>query len=291
VVPERQEWVDVQGGRLRTVSSGSGVPLVLCHGGPGSYDYLGPVAELVDDVAEVHRFDQRGGGRSTAGGPWTVGALVDDLEELRRHWRHECWVVAGHSWGAHLALFYALAHPQRTLGLLFLNGTGVRWGWGSERRANRMPRLAPGERAEVVRLEAELARGAEEPALSRLRDLWWLTDFADRRNADRSPRFTDCPTNPTVVAALERDWQRALDGIDHKLLELTARALVLHGEADPIGELGPRELARLLPRGRFVSLTGVGHVPWLEDRDALRHHLRSFVAECAGSESDEDRTG
>jgi proline iminopeptidase len=281
VEPQQHEWVNVRGGRLYTTSSGRGVPVVVCHGGPGSYDYLGAVAELLDGVAEVHRFDQRGGGRSQAGGPWELAALVGDMEVLRRHWRHERWVVAGHSWGAHLALFYALAHPGRTLGVVFLNGTGVRWGWGSERRANRMPRLTPRERAEVERLERELAAGADEPARSRLRDLLWLTDFADRRNAMRSPRFADYPTDASVVSALERDWQRALDGIDEKLSALTVPALVLHGEADPIGERGPRELARLLPQGRFVLLGGVGHVPWLEQADGLRHHLREFVAELA----------
>jgi proline iminopeptidase len=130
VTPERQECVVVPGGGLWTVSSGRGVPLVLCHGGPGSYDYLAPVAEMLDGVAEVHRFDQRGGGRSTGGGRWTLRALIEDLEALRRHWRHERWVLAGHSWGAHLALFYSLIHPERTLGLLFLNGPGGALGLG-----------------------------------------------------------------------------------------------------------------------------------------------------------------
>lgn len=280
VKPERQEWVDVRGGRLWTVSSGHGPPMVLCHGGPGSYDYLAPVAELVADVAEVHRFDQRGGGRSTAGPPWSLGALVEDVDALRRHWSHDSWLVAGHSWGAHLALFYALAYPERTRGLVLLNSTGLHWGWGNERRANRILRLTPAERAEVERLEAELASGADEPARTRLRELWWLTDFAARDNAVRSARFDDYPTELGVVAALERDWRHALDGIDEKLGELTRPALVLHGDADPIGETGPRELAGLLPQGRFVSLGGVGHVPWLEDHRELRHYLRRFVAAC-----------
>jgi proline iminopeptidase len=257
-----------------TATSGAGVPLLLCHGGPGGYDYLDPVAALVEDLAEVHRFDQRGGGRSTPNGPWTVAALVDDMEILRRRFGHERWIVGGHSWGAHLALFYALAHPERTLGLILLNGTGVRWGWGAERRAARMPRLTARERAEVEELEAR----DDEVAREGLRDLMWLTDFARRDNALRSPRFADYPANPAVVASLEQDWERLLDGIDSSLAQLDVPALVIHGEADPIGEAGPREIARLLPRGRFVSLPSVGHVPWLEDPGELRRELRGFVA-------------
>jgi proline iminopeptidase len=257
-----------------TASSGAGVPLLLCHGGPGSYDYLAPVAALVDDLARVHRFDQRGGGRSTREGPWTIATLVRDMELLRRRYGHERWIVGGHSWGAHLALFYAIAHPERTLGLVLLNGTGVRWGWGAERRANRMPRLTAEERAEVEELEAR----DDEPARTRLRELMWLTDFAERENALASPRFADYPTDPAVVEALERDWERSLDGIGSELARLDVPALVIHGAADPIGEAGPREVADLLPRGRFVSLPGVGHVPWLEDVGDLRRELRGFVA-------------
>jgi dienelactone hydrolase len=36
---------------------------------------------------------------------------IADIEFLRRHFGHERWLVAGHSWGAGLVLRYALAHP------------------------------------------------------------------------------------------------------------------------------------------------------------------------------------
>ena len=62
----------VQGGdrvTLWTATDGRGQPMVLSHGGPGMWDYLEPLAEMVSDVAEVHRWDQRGCGRSTIAGP------------------------------------------------------------------------------------------------------------------------------------------------------------------------------------------------------------------------------
>src|SRR5437764_15134457 len=92
-----------------TATTGTGVPVLLCHGGPGGDDDLEPLAELVDDLAEVHRFDQRGGGRSTPDGPWTVSALVDDMETLRRRFGHERWIVGGHSWRASGAVLRAHA--------------------------------------------------------------------------------------------------------------------------------------------------------------------------------------
>jgi proline iminopeptidase len=272
------EFVDVCGGRVWTETSDvGGVPVLLCHGGPGAYDYLEPVAAMLDDLALVHRFDQRGGGRSNATGPWTVQAMVNDIECLRRHWRHEHWLVAGQSWGAHLALFYALAFPRRTHGLVLLNSTGLRWGWGAERRERRMPRLTEHERDEAQQLERVLATRHDDAARERLRELIWLTDFADRDNATRSPRYDAYPRDPAIVEALEQSWQERLASIEPEVAGLDVPALVLHGAADPIGETGPREFARLLPQGRFVVLPGVGHMPWLEDPSELRRQLRMFA--------------
>ena len=60
------------GARLRTWTSGSPAPgdlaVMLVHGGPGLPDYLAPVADIVEDVCVVHRYDQRGVG----GSAWTV---------------------------------------------------------------------------------------------------------------------------------------------------------------------------------------------------------------------------
>ena len=64
-------------------TSGAGPPLVLCHGGPGMWDYLGPLAQLVDDRATVVRYDQRGCGRSPGDGPFSIAQSVADLDELR----------------------------------------------------------------------------------------------------------------------------------------------------------------------------------------------------------------
>jgi proline iminopeptidase len=54
-----------------------------------------------------------------------MAEAVADLEALRAHWGLPTWVVGGHSFGATLALAYALTHPDRTRGLIYLSGTGV----------------------------------------------------------------------------------------------------------------------------------------------------------------------
>lgn len=59
---------------------------MLCHGGPGLWDYLAPLAALLDDSVRVVRYDQRGCGRSSgADGPFTVEQFVALLDDEAPH--------------------------------------------------------------------------------------------------------------------------------------------------------------------------------------------------------------
>ncbi|MGX6449102.1 alpha/beta fold hydrolase, partial [Patulibacter sp. S7RM1-6] len=275
-----EETIRVPGARLWTATSGAGVPLVLCHGGPGLSDNLGPLAALLDDVARVHRYDQRGAGRSSVGGPFDVATSVADLDALRAHWGHERWVVGGHSWGATLALLYALTHPERTLGVAYLSGTGVRWGWQAATRAHRLARLTPAEREELAALEARL-REDDAEARARFHRLIWTTDFARRATADAvldaAPLYA-FPRADAVFRALSADLRRTMDaGLEERVRTLVPPLLALHGTEDSDPARAER-VAALAPRGRYAPLAGCGHSPWLERPKAVGAALRAFLA-------------
>lgn len=131
---ERQGVVVLEdGAQLWTATSGTGSPVVLCHGGPGLWDYLSDLAVLLEDDHTVVRFEQRGCGRSTGrDGPFTVTQAVDDLDQLRRALGVDRWSVVGHSWGAELALRYAATHPGRTSAVAYLAGVGAGDGSGCD---------------------------------------------------------------------------------------------------------------------------------------------------------------
>jgi proline iminopeptidase len=141
---------------------------------------------MVEDLATVYRYDQRGCGRSSGSGPYTVARFVADLEELREHFGHERWVVGGHSWGAALALRYATAHPGRVLALLYLCGTGVGHAWKRAYREERRRRLSAEQlrRRNELKAKGEGRDGAEE---CEYRTLSWAPDYADRGHSG-SPR-------------------------------------------------------------------------------------------------------
>lgn len=138
------------GVRLRTWTSGTpgaSPPVLLLHGGPGLWDYLEPVARMIAPDTVVHRFDQRGCGGSDPSPVQSMARSVADIEDLRAHWRVSSWIVAGHSFGADLALRYAAEHPARTAKMLYLNGCGI-GDWRTAYRAERARRMtlrrAPG---------------------------------------------------------------------------------------------------------------------------------------------------
>jgi hypothetical protein len=74
------ELVDVPGATLWTASQGAGVPLVLCHGGPGLSDNVGPVAAMVDDVARVHASTSAAAAGRARTDRLDVDAMIGDLE-------------------------------------------------------------------------------------------------------------------------------------------------------------------------------------------------------------------
>jgi len=98
-----------------------GIPAVFLHGGPGGGS--APDHRRFFDPAfyRIIVYDQRGAGRSTPVGELkdnTTPHLVADLERLRTHLSIERWLIFGGSWGSTLALAYAQAHPERSLGLV-----------------------------------------------------------------------------------------------------------------------------------------------------------------------------
>ncbi|GCE29529.1 hypothetical protein KDA_50130 [Dictyobacter alpinus] len=130
---------------------------MLCNGGPGFEDYLAPIAAMIDDLVQVHRWEQRGCGRSTAVPPYDHATCLADLERLREDFGYDRWIIGGHSWGADLALDYATNYPQHVLALVYMAGTGITDEWwpefrqASQERTERLPVFSSPLNEEVYR--------------------------------------------------------------------------------------------------------------------------------------------
>lgn len=105
-------------------------PIVHLHGGPGGSVSNNTKTRYNPLKQRVIFFDQRGCGRSTPYGELhnnTTNDLVEDIEKIVDNRQFESFILTGGSWGATLALAYALEHPER-LKALILQGifTGSR---------------------------------------------------------------------------------------------------------------------------------------------------------------------
>ncbi|GAI59246.1 unnamed protein product [marine sediment metagenome] len=149
----REQVITLNNVRIWTAIQGNGIPLVLCHGGPGGYDYLHSVAGMIDDLCRVVRYDQRGSGRSEMKGPYNVDTFVEDLESLRRKLGFNEWIVCGHSWGAALALTYTIKCIPRVKALIYISGTGIDPNWKEGYHRNREALLTPEELEKFRQLE------------------------------------------------------------------------------------------------------------------------------------------
>ena len=115
-----------------------GVPVLVLHGGPGGG--CSPAMRRYFDPAHyrVVLFDQRGCGRSRPHASVennTTWNLVSDIEVIREALGVDRFILFGGSWGAALALIYAITHPERVAhlvlrGIFLMTQAELAWFYG-----------------------------------------------------------------------------------------------------------------------------------------------------------------
>lgn len=139
--PFDQRVIDVgEGHRVFVEQCGNpaGVPVLVLHGGPGGG--CSPAMRRYFDPAyyRVVLFDQRGCGRSRPHASVddnTTWHLVRDIERIRSDLAIDRFILFGGSWGATLALIYAISHPERVAamvlrGVFLMTQAELRWFYG-----------------------------------------------------------------------------------------------------------------------------------------------------------------
>ena len=211
--------------------------VLLCNGGPGCCDYLLPVSEMLEDSYRVIRFEQRGCGRSVKDGRYDLQATLEDMEAIREAYGLNKWIVGGHSWGADLALIYALEYPQRTSALIFMGGIGVQNDreWAAAYHANKD------------------ARGETHPPM----------DYSPNLEVNKQ-----CNHGRKVYIQQPRLYAN--------LAALCCPVLLLSGGEDIRPQWPVEQLHHLLPNSVFRFLPNAGHYAWLDEPEAVRRELREF---------------
>jgi pimeloyl-ACP methyl ester carboxylesterase len=123
-IGSRDEYVTTGSGvRLHYLDwGGQGTPLVLLHGLASSCRIWDFTAPLLAERFRVLALDQRGHGLSDKPGSYTFADVTGDLASFMQSLGFEQAAIAGHSWGAAVALQFAATHADTPSAVALIDG-------------------------------------------------------------------------------------------------------------------------------------------------------------------------
>lgn len=104
---------------------GAGPPLLLLAGLASDGASWGPLTPLLAERFRVILIDNRGSGRTRAGGELTIADMADDARALLDHLDIREASVVGHSLGGALGLILSASHPTRVRRLVTMTTGAV----------------------------------------------------------------------------------------------------------------------------------------------------------------------
>lgn len=252
---------EINGHLTHLVDTGDGPRVLVTHGGwIGNWELWKLQAEQLSRQGwRVIAYDHRGSGRHSAPvDDISLAAMVDDLFAVLDHCGVERCVLAGESMGSLVVERAVVAAPERFSHLVVVAG------------AARFPRTPPlrafgaalGWRYDLT-LRMFVRMAAPERGGRAVRP--WGLSFLRQADPDAARHLFS-----VLAGSDQRDVVR----------RITTPTLVVHGTADLIVPyLFGRELARLVPGARLVTLPWVGHVPTMTRPEEICAAIEEFVGD------------
>jgi pimeloyl-ACP methyl ester carboxylesterase len=238
---------------LAFLDEGEGEPIVLVHGfaSTAAVNWVQPgwITTLKNAGRRVIALDNRGHGASTKlydPSAYHSAIMARDVRALLDHLGINRADAMGYSMGARIVTFLALGNPQRVRSAV-IGGLG-------------------GHLIEGVGIPATVADALEAPSLETVHDPVARTfrAFAEQTRSDLR-----------ALAACARGSRQTLTR--EEIASIRVPALVAVGSKDQIAGPGA-ELARLLPFGRLLDITGRDHMTAVGDK-IFKQGVLSFLAE------------
>lgn len=253
-------------------SAGAGRPLLLLHGFTGSTVNWHPFVPPLASHYRVVVVDVLGHGR-TASPPdekrYTMQRVAADLITLLDELDIKQTALLGYSMGGRLALYTAVAYPER-INLLMLESAS--------------PGLATAaERAERVERDRALADWIATNSIEAFVDRWqalplWRSQAAlpvAARKALRQQRLQN--TQVGLANSLRGMGTGAQPSLWPSLSEVKTPVLLVAGELDEKFVTINQQMAALLPRAYLQIVAGVGHMVHLEQASQFGQIVLSFL--------------
>jgi len=240
----------------------SGVPLLLLHGYAGSWRDFEPMLPHLPASIRAFALTQRGHGDATrpASG-YRSHDFAGDLAAFMDALDLEAAVIAGGSSGGFVARRFAIEHPERTLGLVFIGSPvslrgnlGVLELWDTT--VSKLTDLVdPGFVREFV--ESTVHRPVPQAFLETM--------------VQESLKVPARVWRATLEGLLEDDSSRELD-------KIKAPTLIVWGDQDAFLPRGDQEaLEAAIAGSRLVVYEGAGHTFYWEEPDRIASDLAAFI--------------
>jgi L-proline amide hydrolase len=271
--------------------TGTTVPLVVLHGGPGAtHHYVLRMAGLAAQGRPVIHYDQLGNGASThlpemGADFWTVDLFLDELDTvLSGLGIADGYHLLGQSWGGMLAAEHAVRQPAGLRSLVLANSPASMPLWLSE--ANRLRDELPADVQQTL-LEHEAAGTTDHP------DYQAATQVFNSRHVCRI--VPNPPEVQETFAALQADSTvyNIMNGpnefhvigtlknwtIIDRLDQIVAPTLIISGRYDEATPATVQPYADRVANSRWKIFENSSHMPHIEEEDAYLSLVGAFLEE------------
>jgi 2-succinyl-6-hydroxy-2,4-cyclohexadiene-1-carboxylate synthase len=237
---------------------GSGPTLVWLHGFTQTKDSAHQFRSILAGTSELLTLDLPGHGGNAA----IRSSLTETADLLAEVLPAKTFVLGGYSYGARVALHFALAYPERLRGLVLLGATrGIEEPVERGERRRRDDELA--HRIETIGTEAFLDEWLAQPMFVTLPD-------DPRERASRSADATGLANSLRLSGTGTQAW------LAPELTALSTPTLALAGSNDEKFSREAAAIADAVQQGQCASVANASHAAHLEQPELVASLVESF---------------
>jgi pimeloyl-ACP methyl ester carboxylesterase len=253
------EKASINGIQIAYTRKGTGKPLVLVHGYPLDHTIWDKILPLLENNFDIITPDLRGFGQSdVVESQYSIADMAADIAGLLDQLGIEKTTIAGHSMGGYVSLAFARAYPERVLGLGLV--------------ASQAPADPPERKQGRYDAAAEIMKTGVEPVAESM-----PAKLTPDERVQAFVRGLIAEQQPTGLAgALKAMAER--DDSTSALSGFKFPVAIVHGEVD---ELIPvqraQEIKAAIPHAALMELSGVGHMPMMENPQMTATTLKNLL--------------
>ena len=282
-VPEIEEGrLQINGIEIYYKTVGEGYPTFILHGGPGfGHDHMLQLTNLSDQYKLIF-YDQRASGRSTGyadTASHTIENFIEDLEQLRLSLAPGKVNIIGASWGAMIAMQYAMEYSDNINALVLLGSMGASSSeWMEEFGANIQENRTRADSLTMAEIKSSDEYKNRIPEVrARYSRIFFRSYFYNQDLADSIKMWIPDSAQKKVEGRYSRIYKYFDDyNIHDDLKRIKCPTLIVHGDADVIPIYVAEQLNEGIEKSELIILPNVGHFLWIEAPDEIYRVIDQF---------------